>query len=162
MIVSKYQKVNEITNFLEEGYRKFKGDNIEITTYDIEGCFPHMPKEAINLAMKEYMNIAKGKDKSGIWVPTASKKTCKWVQPRFGRGTWIPFQVIQIMIDFVLEHTYLKMPNGKILKQKLGIPMGDPLSPGLTSAWMEKEWKTSLDEQTKQRFKAARYIEKLR
>ena len=155
-------KVNEITKFLDDGYKKFNGENIEINTYDIEGCFPHMPKHAIDLAMRYLINTAKGKDKSGVWVPAADKKTCKWKQPKMYRGTWIPFEVIQIMIEFVLEHTYLKMPNGKIYKQKIGIPMGDPLSPGLTigtCAWMEKEWKITLDNETKDRFKAGRYMD---
>ena len=66
------------------------------------------------------------------------------------------------MINFVLEHTYLRMPDGRIMKQKLGIPMGDPLSPGLTigtCAWMDKELKVLLDAQTNKIFKAGRYMD---
>ena len=35
------------------------------------------------------------------------------------------------------------MPDGTIRHQVQGIPMGDPLSPGMTimtCAWMEREW----------------------
>jgi hypothetical protein len=54
------------------------------------------------------------------------------------------------------------MPDGRILKQVSGIPMGDPLSPGMTvgtCAWMEKEWLNGITDESKQYFRAARYMD---
>ena len=54
------------------------------------------------------------------------------------------------------------MPNGTLLRQFHGIPMGDPISPGMTIgtlAWMEKEWMKQLHPTDKQFFKGARYMD---
>ena len=54
------------------------------------------------------------------------------------------------------------MPNGALLRQVHGIPMGDPISPGMTIgtlAWMENEWMQQLHPNDKQYFKGARYMD---
>ena len=54
------------------------------------------------------------------------------------------------------------MPNGTLLRQVNGIPVGDPISPGMTIgtlAWMEKEWMKQLHPTDKQYFKGARYMD---
>ena len=54
------------------------------------------------------------------------------------------------------------MPNGDILRQVKGIPMGDRLSPGMTigtCAWMEREWMNTLTEADKKQFKAKRFMD---
>lgn len=48
------------------------------------------------------------------------------------------------------------------MHQAKGIPMGDPISPGMTistTAWMEKEWMKTLTLADKQRFCAARFMD---
>ena len=63
---------------------------------------------------------------------------------------------------FALEHAIIRMPNGTLRRQQKGIPMGDPLSPGMTiaaCAWMEHEWNQSIDERDKQYFVAKRYMD---
>ena len=57
---------------------------------------------------------------------------------------------------------HLRMPNGEIKKQEFGIPMGDPLSPGMTigtCAWMEDEWMQTLKDEDKRRFRAKRFMD---
>ena len=44
----------------------------------------------------------------------------------------IPFQVMLDVMDFSLDYTMVRMPDGQILRQTAGIPMGDALSPGMT------------------------------
>ena len=54
------------------------------------------------------------------------------------------------------------MKDGTILRQAFGIPMWDPLSPGITittCAWMEKLYLETIDEETKQYFSAKRYMD---
>ena len=66
------------------------------------------------------------------------------------------------MLDFSLDQAIFRLPNGKLIRQMLGIPMGDALSPGMTigtCGWMEREWMASLDDATKRNFMARRYMD---
>ena len=74
---------------------------------------------------------------------------------------WIPFEVMHDVMEFALDNTIIKMPGGQLMKQSIGIPMGDPLSPGMTigaCAWMEGKW---LDKMREQRghFRAKRFMD---
>ena len=65
-------------------------------------------------------------------------------------------------MEFALENTLVRDMHGNILKQTLGIPMGDPHSPGMAigaCAWMEKLWMESLHHETKNHFRAKRYMD---
>ena len=50
------------------------GDDYDIHLFDIEGCFPNMPKEAILLATLDVMANAKRNNIQGVWVPRARSK----------------------------------------------------------------------------------------
>ena len=66
------------------------------------------------------------------------------------------------IMDFSLDFAFTEMPNGQLLRQTKGIPMGDPLSPGMTigtCAWMEKEWMNTITVQDQQRFRAKRFMD---
>ena len=66
------------------------------------------------------------------------------------------------ILRFSLRHAYVLMPDGRILRQRKGIPMGDPLSPGitiLTCAWMEREWMRSLSRPSREFFMGARFMD---
>ena len=142
----KQVEVLEVPSFLSNSWKEMAkdGEKVSIDTFDIEGCFPNTPKNAIRIATDSLIQHIKKLGHDAIWVPT--KGNCDWKEPKGkmkGRGTWIPLNVIRELIFFALENTYLKMPNGIIVKQTLGIPMGDPLSPGMcigSCAWMENEW----------------------
>ena len=58
---------------------------------------------------------------------------------------------------------YLRdLPNGNLLRQVHGIPMGDPISPGMTIgalAWMENNWMKQIHPEDKRNFKSARYMD---
>ena len=70
----------------------------------------------------------------GVWVPIRSDKApCSWKEPRRGaKAQKIPFQVMLDVMEFSLDYAIVKMPDGKLMRQAKGIPMGDPLSPGMT------------------------------
>ena len=54
------------------------------------------------------------------------------------------------------------MKDGRLVRQRKGIPMGDALSPAMTigtCGWMEREWMDGLDEQTRRNFRAKRYMD---
>ena len=66
------------------------------------------------------------------------------------------------VLDFSLDQAVFKRKDGKIIRQKKGIPMGDALSPAMTigtCGWMEREWMGGLDDATKRNFLAKRYMD---
>ena len=66
------------------------------------------------------------------------------------------------VMEFALDNAMMRMPNGQILRQADGIPMGDPISPGMTigaCAWMEGEWLQTLKEEDKKYFRMRRFMD---
>ena len=54
------------------------------------------------------------------------------------------------------------MPGGQLWRQVEGIPMGDPLSPGMTigtCAWMEQEWLQTIAAEDRQYFRMRRFMD---
>jgi hypothetical protein len=123
-----------------------------------------MPKEAIKLAMRDIAKMEQKAGREGVWVPYADSKKCAWEAPkRFQRsGTWLPWDIMLELLDFAADNAFVRMPNGKILWQAEGIPMGDPLSPGMTigtCAWMEREWMQSIAAKDRSFFRGGRYMD---
>ena len=132
---------------------------------DIEGCFPNMPQEAIKIGLRNWCHdISRATGKQGVWVPIRSKtKPCRWkYKGKRGDHKWISFDVMLDVMEFALENAYIRMSDGRLLRQKTGIPMGGPLSPAMTiggCAWMEKEWLTTIPGNTRRKFMARRYMD---
>ena len=66
------------------------------------------------------------------------------------------------VMDFSLDNAFVKMPDGQLLRQRNGIPMGDPLSPGMTiitGAWMEDGWLQTIHDDDKDYFRARRFMD---
>jgi hypothetical protein len=135
----------------------------DIRTFDIEGCFCAMPTTAIHAAMRELVAQMSRSGRTGVWVPRADSKPCQWDRPEKRRvGTWIPFAELGDIMEFALTNAFVRMPDGRILKQTSGIPMGGPLSPAMcngTCAWMEREWMSGLGATDKMCFSGARYMD---
>ena len=73
----------------------------------------------------------------------------------------MPFQDLLDIAMFSLDHTLITR-KGIIMKQILGIPMGDPLSPAMTigtCCWMEQKWLGQQPPETKDMFRAKRYMD---
>jgi hypothetical protein len=105
-----------------------KGE-IQICNFDIVGCFPNMPKKIIRIAMRSVRE--KFRQFDGVYVPRFSdSQGCAWHTNKKSMQM-IPFKVMLDVMDFCLEYTFIKMHDGKIKRQTEGIPMGDPLSPGI-------------------------------
>ena len=97
---------------------------------------------------------SKSKDKKNSWDPPLGMASYK--------GTWIPLEELLDMLQFALNNAYIRMPDGIIRHQEFGIPMGDPLSPGmtiLTCAWMEQEWLSGINPLDRIYFRGARYMD---
>ena len=65
------------------------------------------------------------------------------------------------VMEFALDNTIIRMPGGQLMRQTKGIPMGDPLSPGMTigaCAWMEGKWLETMQEH-KDKFRAKRFMD---
>ena len=75
---------------------------------------------------------------------------------------FIPFQVMLDVAEFSLDFAMVRMPNGTIMQQVQGIPMGDPISPGMTigaCGWMEDEFMQSIADTDKRWFRAKRFMD---
>ena len=123
--------------------RNTGGNKCGIKTMDIVGCFPNMPQAAIKHAIHSLVTRAEKEGKEGVWVPYADTKKCAWVKRKKEAGTWLPWIVMEELNNFALDNSFVKMDDGRILKQVTGIPMGGPMSPGMTiatCAWMEEKW----------------------
>ena len=85
-------------------------------------------------------------------MPTRGKKLkCSWRKVS-GNFKWLPFEDMLKALDFSLENAVSIRKDGEIIIQKVGIPMGDALSPAMTigtCGWMEREFMQSLHKDTK-------------
>jgi hypothetical protein len=154
----------KVPQFLEEASKlRYYGD-LSYVIKDIEGCFPNMPKHIIRHALKKVsQDITKTHGFEGVAVPRHKKsEPCSWRKNEKRNKIWIPFDVMLDVMDFALDNAFVRMPDGSLRRQMNGIPMGDPISPGMTigaCAWMENEWMESLAQTDKLMFKAKRYMD---
>jgi hypothetical protein len=160
--------LQDIPEFLRQSSSEIRKEygTLKTKLYDIEGCFSFMPHNAIKIAVTEIVSQLKRKGFSGVWVPRSKKNPCTWKQKdrnmKRKTGTWMPLEELKDILIFALDNTYIKMDEDTVLRQTLGIPMGNALSPGiciLTCAWMEKEWMASIDKETLERVRGARYMD---
>jgi hypothetical protein len=136
---------------------------IKCVVKDIEGCFPNMPKDAIRFGLRDLISkIKKETGHTGVVVSNKDSHPCMWKTKRKIGIKHIPFEVMMDVMEFALDNTLIKDLDGNLWRQEVGIPMGDPHSPGMTigaCAWMEHEWMQTLDIETKAMFKAVRYMD---
>jgi hypothetical protein len=155
----------KVPAFLKEAQSLAKEGQIKYVIKDIEGCYPHMPKEVIRFAMRDIVQeLQNGKQYEAVEIPSKQTEKCKWKTKRkTARGrTVIPMQTLLDIMEFALDNTYVKDMKGNIYKQEMGIPMGDPHSPGMaiiTCAWMEKEWMGNVDHDSKKFFRIKRFMD---
>ena len=155
-------KTSEVPQFLEQANNELsKLGKIDMRVFDIEACYPNMPQQTIRTALQEIIQRLKQEQREGVWVPKYSdSQQCMW-KTRRPTMVWIPFEVMCDVMEFALDNTFIKMPGEQLMKQIKGIPMGDPLSPGMTigtCAWMEGKWLRKVQEQ-KQWFKSKRFMD---
>ena len=142
-----------------------KGSEILVKVRDIEGCYPNMPKDVMLQAARDITRQMQDLHaREGVWVPRKGKRSCAWGVPPYlrSRYIWIPFVDLTRIMEFSLNHALIKMPNGTIKRQVLGIPMGDAISPGATicsCAWMEQEFLESISEEIQPFFHVSRYMD---
>ena len=111
--------------------------------------------------MEHACHARRGELRHGVekmWSLLSGRRSCS----RHSDTDLICFSHMRDALEFVLENTYLRMHDGKLLKQVIGIPMGDSLSPAIavgTLAYMEMEWMSQLDPSIKQRFRAGRFMD---
>jgi hypothetical protein len=158
-------KTSEVPKFLREAEKEVgQHGDIHMKVFDIESCYPRMPRETIRFALRDILQkIANENGCKGVYVPKfSSKQPCTWRDKKRCNAQMIPFQTMLDVMEFSLDFAMVKMPNKKILRQIEGIPMGDPLSPGMTigtCAWMEREWLETIEQRDRKYFKAKRFMD---
>ena len=157
-------KTSQVPAFLEEAKQVARHGQMKMAIFDIEGCYPNMPKETIRFALRDVLKQMETKyGYDGVWVPKWSDtRPCGWKKGKGFNMQKIPFEVMLDVMEFSLDFALIRMPNGQILRQTGGIPMGDPLSPGMTigsCAWMEQEWLKTIDASDRKFFRAKRFMD---
>ena len=158
------QHTGKVKPFLEETQEALKGKGkLKCDIADIEGCFPNMPKDAIRIGMREQLQmITKKHGYTTVTVPNKKGKTCSFGKKPYRGYTVIPFEDLLDIMEFALDNTIIKHFDGTLWRQKQGIPMGDPHSPGMTigtCAWMENEWMKMIPKEMKETFRIRRYMD---
>ena len=151
----------DIPDMLRTANNQLQG-KLKYVIKDIEGCYPNMPKDAIRTSMKTVLEEMDLKGRKGVFVPRSQNRGCTWQAPRSDKGgKWIPSSVLFDIAMFSLDNAIMKL-NGDLLLQKQGIPMGDPVSPGMTivaCAWMERMWLTGLSPSVRGKLMAKRFMD---
>jgi hypothetical protein len=170
-----------VPQFLEEAQELAKYGQLKSFVKDVDSCFPSMPREAIRFGLRNETTRLKQKHGyEGVIIPKfCDSKPCKWMKQTPIRYTRqgahkaqniaedkryvnLSFATLLDIMEFALDNAIIKMPNGTLLRQVQGIPMGDPISPGMTIgtlAWMENEWMAQIHPTDKKYFKGARYMD---
>ena len=153
----------DVPAFFEHVRKTFSGHRYEARVLDIEGCYPHMPKDAIRYAMRAIAQEMRQRGRTGVSVPKRGKaRRCTFKKVENGPYTWVGFDTMLEVLEFSLNQAVFRMKDGRLIRQVGGIPMGDALSPAMTigtCGWMEREWMTSLHENAKSKFAAKRYMD---
>ena len=158
-------KTTEVPGFMREATAKVgPRGRIQTRMYDIEGCYPNMPKESIRFAMmKAVRQLSDEFGYNGVFVPKWSDtQPCSWRTNKMKTSQKIPFEVMLDVMNFSLNNAMTKMPSGQLMRQVAGVPMGDPISPGMTvatCAWMEDEWLQTIATEDCKYFAAARFMD---
>ena len=122
-------KTSQVPNFLQEAQKQVaEHGQLRMDIYDIESCYPNMPRETIRFALRDILKQMETRyGYNGVWVPKWSDtRPCAWKSKGFNAQK-IPFHVMLDVMEFSLDFALVRMPNGQILRQTGGIPMGDPL-----------------------------------
>jgi hypothetical protein len=123
-----------------------------------------MPKAAIELAMTSELHKLENLGHGGVCVPKRGSQACCF-STRTKPGTvWFSFEDLINVVNFALHNTLLTDLDGNLWRQRDGVPMGDPHSPGITittCAWMEDEWLTTVAPAARQHFQTKRFMDDL-
>jgi hypothetical protein len=161
------KQCDQVPKFLREAEKLNQMGDLRCIIRDVEGCYPNMPKPAIREALKQVAtDVGQAKDAEGVWVPKRStSKPCRWTAKGARQArehVMIPWEVMTGVMKFALDNAILELSSGEILRQREGIPMGDPISPAMTIAalaWMEQSWLKTIEASDRRRFKAGRYMD---
>ena len=122
-----------------------------------------MPKEAIKIGLLKQLKSIQQRFQTDSISYQRIRIKCTLRRMPFRGWKSIPFETLMDVVEFALENTLVKdIRDGQLWRQSVGIPMGDPHSPGMTigtCAWMEDEWMQTIDTETKKYFRAKRYMD---
>jgi len=154
---------NKVPQFFQHAMMKLQGSNVHAAVLDIEGCYPNMPKEIIRHSILDIIQKLRQQGRAGVYVPGRAKNhKCSWSEPKRVNAVFMHFTTLLQVLDFSLDQAIFRRLDGKLMRQTKGIPMGDALSPGMTigtCGWMEIQWMDTIDDATKSKFAAARYMD---
>ena len=120
----------EFPKFVQDTVNAFgRSPDLEHFIFDIEGCYPAMPKEAILVAMLTILSdVRKQQHKARnrcqhINVPSRGKGPCEFGNSSDNFRKNISYTMMINALKFSLDNTFIFV-NGKLLRQVEGIPNG--------------------------------------
>ena len=146
-----------------------KDATFEHHIWDVDSCYPSMPRQDIVKAMRDILEQTIAQDRRSkrkfVLVPRNKHEKPQW-GTSYSEDTKATHMKIEYedMIDvmrFSPTNAVCKLGT-KIIRQTKGIPQGDSLSPAIcigTLAWYETHWMGKLTPEEKSNIKITRYLD---
>ena len=96
----------KVPEFLKDAQELKKEGRINYVIKDIEGCYPHMPKEIIRFAMRDMVTeLQRTKQYDAVEVPSKQSEKCRWKSRRkTAKGRVVlPLQTLLDIMEFALD-----------------------------------------------------------
>ena len=167
------QKVNEEVQLAMQSMKtaSAEGQGLALLhkVWDIDSMYPSMPKQDMTTALSTILDevVAQARLRvTHVTVPNSKSLPIRWGK-QYGEydknnSITVPLKEMMGVTRFSLEHCVTKVRGQRILRQCMGIPMGDSLSPALavgTCAWFERKWVETIPEEHRWRVKGIRYMD---
>ena len=160
-----------VPNIIKQAKINFGGDNVEYEhhIWDVDSCYPSMPREDILKAMGDILLEVRSTDRKEkrkfILVPRTKLEKPRWgtsyTEEEKVTHMKIDFKVMQEVMDFSMDNAICKL-GGTMIRQIKGIPQGDSLSPAIcigTLAWYENKWMSKQSKEDKKNMVIKRYLD---
>ena len=145
------KNAQQVPQVLRDAKRLFgKNAKFEHHIWDVDSCYPSMPRQDIVRAMQDILDQTVAQDRRAkrkfILVPRNKHEKPQWgnAYTEDVKATHMKLEY-KDMIDvlrFSLTNAVCKLGT-RIIRQTKGIPQGDSLSPAVcigTLAWCENKW----------------------
>ena len=164
------KNAQQVPQVLRDAKRLFgKNAKFEHHIWDVDSCYPSMPRQDIVRAMQDILDQTVAQDRGAkrkfILVPRNKHEKPQWgnAYTEDVKATHMKLEY-KDMIDvlrFSLTNAVCKLGT-RIIRQTKGIPQGDSLSPAVcigTLAWYENKWMGKLTQRQRNNIKVARYLD---
>ena len=160
----------EVPQMIRAAIEKIGCDKLEHRIWDIDSCYPSMPKADIIEAMEHILHNVRNQTRKCkrkfILVPRCKNEKPIWgtsyTEDQKKTHIKINFQVMIDLIRFSMDNAICKLGGECFIRQTTGIPQGDSLSPAMcigTCGWYEMRWMQKWNPEDRKLFQIRRYLD---